>query len=337
MAVLFDATELPAADRNAALEDIFDQIGVPTGVTNRGPAEKVSTRLHHWKFGANDLFLAQGAGLRLTRTPAQVRAAAPEAIRVGFQISGTYTLTVGGYDEARGAGHVNFTDKSLPCEFTQYGAAASVASFELSYDQLGFPVDVLRKAGRILPSSPVYALVQGHMAGLCRRADALARDTSAGTIGDATLELVRAMISSAGEDDDLRTNSVMNETLYTRIVAFIHNNLTDPGLSPERIAREHYISVRQLYELWAHKQLSLSEWIMSERLEGARRALAVHASTSATIGAIARRWGFRDSAHFSRRFRAAYGLTPREWRQLNQAASASPGARADAGNDGRGE
>jgi AraC-like DNA-binding protein len=317
MAVLFDAARLPIADRNAALEDIFDQAGTPIRVTNCGPAQQVGTRLHHWKFGTNDFFIAQGEGLRLTRTPAQVRAAAPEAIRVGFQISGTYTLSVDDYDETNGAGQVNFADQTRPCEFTQYGDSANAASFELSYDQLGFPVDEVRNAGRILPSSPVYALVQGHLAGLCRRADALAGDASAGTVGDATLELVRAMIASAGQHDDVRTNSVMNETLYTRIEAFIHNHLTDPGLSPERIAREHYISVRHLYMLWAHHELSLSEWIMSERLEGARRALAVHARTSTTIAAIARRWGFADPTHFSRRFRGAYGLSPREWRHLN--------------------
>jgi AraC-like DNA-binding protein len=317
MAVLFDAARLPVVDRNAALEDIFDQAGMPIQVTNSGPAEKVSTRLHHWKFGTNDLFVAHGSGLRLTRTPAQVRTAAPEVIRVGFQISGTYTLTVDGHDEAHGAGQVNFADQTRPCEFTQYGAAANTASFELSYDQLGFPIDVVRKAGRILPSSPVYPLVQGHMASLCRRADALAHDASAATIGDATIELVRAMISSTGQNDDLRTNSVMNETLYTRIEAFIHNNLTDPGLSPERIAHQHYISVRQLYNLWAHNELGLSEWIINERLEGARRAIAVHASATTTIGTIARQWGFTDLTHFSRRFRGAYGLSPREWRQLN--------------------
>ena len=107
----------------------------------------------------------------------------------------------------------------------------------------------------MLASSPVYALVQGHMAGLCRRADELASSASAGTIGDATLELVRAMISSAGRDD-AHSDSVMNETLYTRIVAFIQQNLTDPGLSPERIARQHHISVRQLYKLWGHNELS---------------------------------------------------------------------------------
>jgi len=61
---------------------------------------------------------------------------------------------------------------------------------------------------------------------------------------------------------------------------------------------------------------SLSEWIMTERLEGARRTLAAP-TRSTTIGTIARRWGFTDSTHFSRRFRGAYGLSPREWRHLN--------------------
>lgn len=315
MAVLFDATALPAADRDAALEDIFDQAGVPIRVTNCVPAERAGTRVHYWKFGASDLFVAQGAGLRLTRTQSQLRAAAPEAIRVGFQVSGRYTLSVNGHDEAQGAGHVNITDLTLPCEFTQYGADASTASFQLGYDQLGIPVDRVRKAGRMLASSPVYALVQGHMAGLCRSADALASSLSAGPTGDATLELVRAMISSAGRDD-ARFDSVMNETLYTRIVAFIQQHLTDPGLSPERIARQHHISLRQLHKLWRHNELTLSEWIVSERLEGARRALAAPA-TPVTVAAIARRWGFTDSTHFSRRFRGAYRLSPGEWRRLN--------------------
>ena len=143
MAILFDAASLPAADRDAVLEDIFDQAGVPIRVTNCGPAERVGTQVHHWKFGSDDLFVAQGEGLRLTRTQAQLRVAAPEAIRVGFQVSGSYTLWVDDHDETRGADGVNFADLTLPCEFTGCtGASATTASFQLGYDQLRFPVPI---------------------------------------------------------------------------------------------------------------------------------------------------------------------------------------------------
>jgi AraC-like DNA-binding protein len=316
MATLFDTTTLAAADRNDALEDVFDQAGLPIHVTHCRPTGKVRTRLHYWKFGTHDLFLAQGPGLRLTRAQAQLRIAAPEVIRLGFQVNGSYTLSADGHDEANSAGHLNFIDQALPCEFTQYGDRASTASLEISYDELGFPVDQVRKAGRMLASSPMYSLVRVHMAGLCQRADVLAAATSAATIGDATLELVRAMLASAGQDD-LHRNIVMHEALYTRIMTYMQQHLTDPCLAPDQIARAHHISVRQLYKLWAHNEVSLGEWITAERLEGARQALTAPSSMPATIRAIAHRWGFADSTHFSRRFRGAYGMSPREWRQFH--------------------
>jgi hypothetical protein len=37
------------------------------------------------------------------------------------------------------------------------------------------------------------------------------------------------------------------------------------------LARAHHISVRQLYKLWSGNQLTLTQWIISQRLDGARR------------------------------------------------------------------
>jgi AraC-like DNA-binding protein len=38
-------------------------------------------------------------------------------------------------------------------------------------------------------------------------------------------------------------------------------------------------------------------------------------SSSQSISDICFRWGFNDAAHFSRSFRADYGMTPRAFRQ----------------------
>jgi AraC-like DNA-binding protein len=68
-------------------------------------------------------------------------------------------------------------------------------------------------------------------------------------------------------------------------------------------------------------------WLIRERLEGARRTLASATSRNTSIAAVARRWGFTDPGHFAKRFRAAYGLSPREWQRLDAGPTASPARR----------
>ena len=60
----------------------------------------------------------------------------------------------------------------------------------------------------------------------------------------------------------------------------------------------------------------MSEWIWSRRLEKARRDLFDPLLARESITQIALSSGFSDLAHFSRRFKAAYALAPREYRCL---------------------
>lgn len=104
-----------------------------------------------------------------------------------------------------------------------------------------------------------------------------------------------------------------NRALLLRIQAFIDRHLADPDLTPRAIARAHSISLRYLHKLFEGEDATVSRWIQRRRLEECRRDLARHAKGS-TIAAVAHRWGFTSAAHFSRVFRAVYGMAPREWR-----------------------
>jgi AraC-like DNA-binding protein len=73
----------------------------------------------------------------------------------------------------------------------------------------------------------------------------------------------------------------------------LRQHLTDRDLSAGKIAHERHISVRHLYNLWAHHDMSLGRWITRERLEGVRRGLAGPRSRAATVAATAHRWGLR--------------------------------------------
>jgi AraC-like DNA-binding protein len=102
--------------------------------------------------------------------------------------------------------------------------------------------------------------------------------------------------------------------LMARILEFIDLHLTDEDLSPETIAGAHHISARYLHRLFQDEGTTVGRWIQRRRLEECRRDLMIRARGSRTIAAVANRWGFMSATHFSRVFRAAYGMSPSEWR-----------------------
>lgn len=106
--------------------------------------------------------------------------------------------------------------------------------------------------------------------------------------------------------------------MLLRIRAYIDRHLADPELSPRTIAGAHHISVRYLHKLFEGEDTTAGRWIQSRRLEACRRDLGRRETMGRTIAAVAHRWGFASAAHFSRVFRAAYGVSPSEWRDAHR-------------------
>ncbi|MFD7846436.1 helix-turn-helix domain-containing protein [Nocardia sp. NPDC059764] len=181
------------------------------------------------------------------------------------------------------------------------------------YDQLALPIETVRSAASRLKSSPLYGLVSAHIAALGEAGD-IEPGPARIMLKSATTQLIRALITTAAADPRQRED--LHETLYLRIAAYVEEHLGDPGLNPDQIARAHNISVRHLYNVWSAAGIPLSQWIIGARLEGARADLARQGRT-VPITVVAHRWGFTSPAHFARRFRAAYGMSPREWQQTN--------------------
>jgi AraC-like DNA-binding protein len=313
VAVLFDSGPRPRPGHDDELAGLFARAGTPIAVSHSG-SRLTRTIVERWRVGSHDLFRARGDGLVLSRSPAQVGSDAPEVIRLGYQQGGRYTLLAGDQAEQGGHGRVNITDQTQPCVFTQAGVNAVAASFEISFAQLQIPPDVIRRARTRLVHSPIYTLLHGHMARLCEGVGDVELTDTGPFVGDATVLLARAAIASVGDTGAWNHNAV-KEVLYQRVAEYIIQHLREPEMTLQRIAAAHNISLRHLYRLWAHNEVSMAEWIMRERLAGAARDLRDPAQSAAPIATIARTWGFSDPAHFSRRFRHAYSMSPRSWRQ----------------------
>ncbi|MER7771785.1 helix-turn-helix domain-containing protein [Kitasatospora sp. NPDC096140] len=129
--------------------------------------------------------------------------------------------------------------------------------------------------------------------------------------------------ADAAREVDATTRS---RALLEQAKVFIEHNLDHPDLGPEMIAGRHHVSVRSLHLLFQGEEESVSRLIRRRRLERCRADLARPELAEHSIRSIAARWGFASAAVFSRAFREAYGLTPREHRRQSAhgAACANP-------------
>ncbi len=90
------------------------------------------------------------------------------------------------------------------------------------------------------------------------------------------------------------------------------------ALDPARIADAHGISVRHVHRLFHESGDTVAAAIRRERLDRCRADLEDPHQRARSITEIALRWGFNDSAHFSRAFRARFGVSPRAVRQARR-------------------
>jgi AraC-like DNA-binding protein len=101
------------------------------------------------------------------------------------------------------------------------------------------------------------------------------------------------------------------------MIEYVKMHLTDPDLSIAMVAHEHGISERYAYLILSRSGITLADWVRTQRLAGAARELTRVADHDETVADVAYRWGFNDHATFTRAFRKAYGLSPRDYRRTN--------------------
>jgi AraC-like DNA-binding protein len=330
LALLVDTRTLPAVDRIEAANAALSSTDVPAIFRYDASEGEVGHRLDYWDLGPGaHITRIVGSGLGITRGPKQLRAAAPERIGLGFQLRIVTAFTHLDTEQVLEPGDLSLTDGTSTCEAFWPGGGGSKMVL-VDYDRLGLPVDLVRRAVPHLGTSPVYQLVRAHVATLCQGYGDVELGPEKAMLRVATIELIRALITTAAQDE--LGQQVLHDTLYLRVSKYVDRHLAEPDLNAENIALAHHISIRTLYNAWsAANQVPLSQWIIAARLEGARAQLS-GGTQAMTIAAVARRWGFADATHFARRFRRAYGLSPREWRQLHLP---SADGRASVGVTGR--
>ena len=103
-----------------------------------------------------------------------------------------------------------------------------------------------------------------------------------------------------------------NDVLLRRISNYIGVNLQNPQLSAIDIAQAHGLSLSQLYRVFQSQRSTVGDHIRQRRLDRIKFELINPASRHLTIASLARKWGFLDTPHFNRMFKARYKITPQQ-------------------------
>jgi AraC-like DNA-binding protein len=195
----------------------------------------------------------------------------------------------------------------LPAALHEFQILVPHERFEQTWPGLA-----LGAAPRRLAAGPVtLALAHGGVKTLWAQRQQFSQEELCGGL-EAVVDLVGKAIRSPG----IRSRS--KSRLFEDILQDINRELDDPGLGPTSIAQRHSCSVRSLQALFAERRMTVAGVIRQRRLERCRQALSAD-DGAMPIGDLALHWGFGDAAHFSKLFKATYGLSPRQYRQQRAA------------------
>ena len=128
------------------------------------------------------------------------------------------------------------------------------------------------------------------------------------------IELVALSLGSMSSLRDVDGQSIARTAMLERIKQYIEVNIRNPQLSPILIAEHHMISERYQRMLFASTGTTITRYILERRLELCCEALVNTSLANYSITQLAFSFGFNSAAHFSRKFREKYRVSPKEYR-----------------------
>ncbi len=312
LSVVLTTDAVPDQEKVAYWNDAVSRALVPVSVAPRD-GKRFDGRITTDSLGCLRVSRMEADAKRVSRTSALIERSPEAFVAVGLQVSGTATFLQDGRRAEMGGGDLVFYDTTRPFSFT-YPQRFATHVFQVPRHVLGVAdSDIRRVTGTAIDTAHGFGAVLRPF--LTTLADAAPSYPAA--VGHRLAGHVVDLFATLITDQARRDPDEGRDHLLLSIRAHIDRELGDPSLSPESIARAHHISVRYLHRLFEGEGITVSRLIQQRRLEACGRELARRGRVTPTVSAVARRWGFVNPAHFSRTFRAAYGLSPREWRTLH--------------------
>lgn len=309
--------DLPPGERFDYWRQAVSEAFVPLDASRTGEGA-FRGELRGASLGALRLYQVDADSHQVRRTHRLISAEQGDYFKLGLQRAGGSVLAQDGRDAVLRPGDFAVYDTTRPYRFS-FDDPCELLVLIFPRALLGLSAADVGKvtATRFAGGSGLGGLISSFLTGAADLLDEVdVRDGQ--RLGANVLDLLATALAGHLDTRPGDPRSV-HRALFVRAVAFIDQHLGEAWLSPDQIAAAQHISTRYLHKLFRAEGTTVSAWIRHRRLEACRRELA---AGTRPVSAVASRWGLPDAAHFSRLFRAAYGMSPREYRALSQAVCA---------------
>ncbi len=129
-------------------------------------------------------------------------------------------------------------------------------------------------------------------------------------IGQQIVDLVVTAVGRTHEEAIAMAERGLKSARFKLASDEIRRSLTEPMLNAHRVAGKLGLSERYIQRLFEENGLTVSQFILDERLKQTRRALGDPGQDLRSIADIAYGIGFSDITHFNRAFKRRFGETP---------------------------
>jgi AraC-like DNA-binding protein len=324
---VFRSDDVPSTDRFDAWRKRLGRDVFPLGPRgDQGDGFRSETRL--LRLGGSRVWSTVVDPATIRRTAELVRQSDPGVYTLILPLIGGNEVAQADREAVHGPFDMHVLDSSRPVHLRLLGSP-SVSLIGADVPKSGFPLpapwmDQLLTQ-RLPGREDVGALLSGFLLQLTHDT-ASYRSSDGPRLEAALLELLTALFAHHLDADDSSAPNSARRALVLEIQAFIRQHLQDPQLTPPAIAAAHHISVSYLHRVFQGEGITVSSWIREQRLANARRDMADPTLRSTPIHVIASRWGFPRAADFSRTFRNAYGIPPKDYRDHVSTQLAPPSA-----------
>ncbi|MNV29212.1 Transcriptional activator FeaR [compost metagenome] len=227
------------------------------------------------------------------------------------QSSGRACITHAGVSHHLAPGDLMLMDSVGACEIEPQGLIEHIA--------ISLPrAEVARQVGRVglIQGRIASDSTSGRLLGLLVNQLPQEIDSQSTSQDQGVLLAVLSLLGSAINTTPLLSSHDVKSCRNLRQQAdeIIKLSLTRPDLTPVSVASALGVSLRKLYRAFESTGDSVYRYILFQRLHASAGELVSADRNHQSITEIAYRWGFTDSAHFSRTFKKLHGVSPREFR-----------------------